>query len=587
MVMLGVKKTCVLGLAPGLAAVMAAFAASGATALRVRPDGTADMTKAFAAAVGSLKASGGGTIDCEPGEYHFFATSATPFAGCHVSNHDHVDPLLVGLPLAGVTNVTVRGNGSVFVFHGGMTACAIVDSENVRLEDIGFDWSRPFCTEAKVVGYEGGRTRVSIDAGTFPYAVSNGWFVGVGDCSLRMSVERTMAFRGDTHALVERTRDIRYRGRICGRGDDGTLLLDHDFSKDGAGVRVGDVLAFRPLDRPYPVIFGYRSKNTALQDVRVHTGWGMGAIFQRCENVVWRGTGEPGERRAGVFARPGAGHFTTLHADASHFSNVKGEVLVENAFFEGMMDDAINVHATCPAIAEVLAPTRIRCRCMRDDGMGFDLFLAGETLRYIKGATFEYGAEAKVVAVRRLSVREFELDLDAPVPPGIAAGDAVENADWHPSVTFRRNVVGRNRARGSLFTTPRPVLVESNLFDRVSGSAILFSGDAKWWYESGSCRNVLVRGYTFRNCMTSRFGHCNGVISICPEVKDIAAQKRRCHGGIVIEDNVFETFDAPVLYAYSAGGVLFRRNEIRLNSDFPSWGEPRFMESYSENVKIE
>ena len=558
---------------------------SAERAVRLRPDGTNDMTTTVNAAVETVRAAGGGTIECERGDYHFAAGSVTRLPGYFISNHDPIDPLPVHIPLVGLTNVTIRGNGSTFICHGGTIACAIIECDNVRLEGVGFDWSRPFITELAVRGYENGKTLVSIDRGVFPFSISNGNFIAMFDGGFSTPVERTQAFSAKDNAIVARTRDFRNCGRVARENPDGTLLLETDFSR--SGVRPGDFIAFRPMLRPCPEIFGYRSRDIVLEDVAIHTGWGIGGMFQRCENVTWRGTGRAEDRRAGVFARKGSGHFTTLHADASHFSNVKGRVLVENALFEGMMDDAINVHSTCPAIAEVVSPTRIRCRCMREDGMGFDLFKPGETLRFVKGKTFEAGPVAKVAAVRQVSAAELVIDLEAAVPSGYAAGDVVENADWQPSVVFRGCIVGRNRARGSLFTTSKPVLVESNLFERVQGSAILFAGDAQLWYESGSCRNVLVRGNTFRNCLTTKGGDCKAVISICPRVVDVAAQRIRVHQGITVEDNVFETFDAPLLYAYSASNVVFRHNEIRRNSDFPPYGEPLFVAEHSEDVRVE
>ena len=59
----------------------------------------------------------------------------------------------------------------------------------------------------------------------------------------------------------------------------------------------------------------------------------MGVIAQRCENVTLRGSGAAADRTAGSFARKGSGIETSLQVDATHFSNCKGLVLVENCFF--------------------------------------------------------------------------------------------------------------------------------------------------------------------------------------------------------------------------------------------------------------
>ena len=183
---------------------------------------------------------------------------------------------------------------------------------------------------------------------------------------------------------------------------------------------------------------------------------------------------------------------------------------------------------------------------------------------------------------------EVTLTLDKPLPSGVNVGDAVENADWQCSATFRGNIVRFNRARGTLFTTPKPVLVESNIFDRVSGTAILLAGDAHYWFESGACRDVMVRGNVFRNCLTSYGSHgfSFGIVSVCPTVHNIDAQTRSYHGNICIEDNVFETFNVPLLYAFSTEGVTWRRNRVIRNDEYGGVDKPSFILRKCSGVDI-
>ncbi len=135
-------------------------------------------------------------------------------------------------------------------------------------------------------------------------------------------------------------------------------------------------------------------------------------------------------------------------------------------------------------------------------------------------------------------------------------------------MTFADNIVRNNRARGALFSTPRKVVVENNLFDHTSGTGILLCGDCNGWFETGSCRDVTIRKNRFVNALTNMFQFTNAVISIYPEIPDLSNQKGYFHSGIVIADNVFDTFDAPLLYAKSVDGLVFENNVVRHNSDF-------------------
>lgn len=174
------------------------------------------------------------------------------------------------------------------------------------------------------------------------------------------------------------------------------------------------------------------------------------------------------------------------------------------------------------------------------------------------------------------------------VPAGkYVVGDAVENADWQCAVVFRNNTVANNRARGVLFTTPKRIVCEGNFFDHVSGSAILLAGDAQGWYESGACEDLVIRKNRFRDCLTSVFQYCDALVSIHPEVKDLASQRRRYHRNILIEDNDIETFDVPLLFALSAENVTWRNNRVKRHDRYRGWGRKPFETKGCENVKVE
>ena len=165
----------------------------------------------------------------------------------------------------------------------------------------------------------------------------------------------------------------------------------------------------------------------------------------------------------------------------------------------------------------------------------------------------------------------------------------LENLTRTPQVVFARNTVRHNRARGALFSTPRRVEVVDNLFDHTSGSAILLCGDCNGWFETGACRDVWISRNRFVNALTSHYQFTEAVISIYPEIPDLAGQRGWFHSGIVVEDNEFDTFDVPVLYAKSVDGLIFRRNVIRPNSDYAPYhaGASRIRLERVTNAKID
>lgn len=539
--------------------------------------GTADATPALRKLLNAVRESGrGGRIELRKGEYHFYEKSALEMS-FHVSNHDQPAIHPVQIPLVDLENVELDGNGSTFIFHGKSLALLIMDARNVMLKNLRLDYAIPPYSEARVIGFENGKTLVEIDKKAFPYVLENGQLKFLRD-GWPCGVQVVIAFRKTSKEIVERTSDIAYYGKAELTAD-GRLALLNDFSKIGAGVAVGDTLTLRTYERPHPACVIYRADKTQLENVSIHSSWGMALLAQRSRDVSIVG--------GGVFPRPETGRVYSASADAFHFSNVGGHVSVKNAFFETMMDDAINVHSTCLSVEAIPAPNQIRCRYKHRQAVGFEVFLPGEKLRFIQGPTLEPGAEAEVAHVRKLNTNEVLITLKTPLPKSVKPGDAVENADFQPSVDFCGNTVQNNRARGALFTTPRRVNVRDNTFKNVAGSAILLAGDAQGWYESGACLDVEISGNRFINNLTSRFQFTEAIISIYPEVKNLDAQKDAYHRNVRIFNNEFETFDVPLLFAISTDGLKFSRNKIRYNRAYQGWNAKPFLFRKCRNVVID
>ena len=206
------------------------------------------------------------------------------------------------------------------------------------------------------------------------------------------------------------------------------------------------------------------------------------------------------------------------------------------------------------------------------------------------------GDQNKVVAIKSVDkpsahgAKQFEIVFEKAIDPAISEAGTfgIENLEWTPEVYFADNTIRNNRARGSLFSTPKKTVVEKNIFDHTSGTAILLCGDCNGWFETGACHDVLIRDNKFINSLTNMFQFTNAVISIYPEIPDLKDQKKYFHSGIVIENNEFETFDAPILYAKSVDGLVFRGNVIKQNNQYPAfhWNNHRFFFQRVTNYSI-
>jgi len=542
----------------------------------LKPGVEEDQSPAFAKALEALRQAPGSTLQLAKGDYHFYAAGALK-RHFHISNHDQPLWQPVSIPLVDLKDVTIDGQGSLFLFHGEVQPLLVQDSENVTIRDIGIDYAIPRHSQGTLTKVEAGAYEIEIDQLRFPHELRNGWFVFKGEGWESPDGGSGIVFDGKTHAIVAGTSDYKFKGKATELSP-GHYRVEKDLTT--TAIKAGDVFTFRHLwQRPHPAVTLYRAKNTTLDQVAIHASHGMGLLAQRSETIHLKG--------GGVFPRAETGRYFSTNADATHFSNCKGLILSENGRYEGMMDDAINVHATCLRIEEKIDDHTLRCHYSEGQSVGFETFLPGETLRFIQAKWLLPRDPVKVTAVRKTSTKEVILTLAGPVPGDLGKGDAVENADWFPAVTFRSNLVHDNRARGSLFTTPKPVLVENNRFEDIAGSAILLAGDANGWFESGSCQDVLIRNNVFKDNLTSRFQFTEALLSFYPEVPDLKGQPAFYHRNVRIENNTFETFDVPLIFGISTDGITFRGNTVTYNDHFPAWKKPPFIFNRCDHVTIE
>lgn len=517
----------------------------------------------------------GANISIPAGTYHFYPETA-PEMQVFISNHDQQPSHRVGIPLTGLNNVRLCGNGTRLVFHGLMLPFLIQDCEGIDISGISIACDSPLAREGRV-------TEVTPQSITLQLPEKPVWEVKEGrfrfTCGSRTLIpNHALAFDARGAMLAKgKAGDIPWEAKAeyCGGN---TVRFYPGKAATGYGLQTGDTVVLRSWWRPHPAMTVYRTNGLTLRQVVFHDSLGMGFIAQRSRDILIDGGG----------CRRDTGRMHTTGADATHFSNCAGTITVQNALYEGMMDDAINVHATCLRIVAIDSPTEITAEFVHPQAYGFDIAEAGEHLRFLKKETLEESSPIGIEAVEKISDKVLKFRLCAPIPEGIRPGDALENADWHPKVIFRNNIVRHNRARGALFTTPEPVLAEGNHFYRSSGSAILLAGDANGWYESGSCRNVTIRNNVFEHNLTSLYQFTNGIISICPEIPAPEKQSARYHRNINICNNIFITHRVPLLYAVSADGLRFTGNNIVHDGDFPAVGaETPYLIRHCNNCELQ
>ena len=528
------------------------------------------------------------TVVFPKGRYDFYEDGAF-VREYYISNHDHVDDRKVGFAFENLQNITIDGQGSDFIFHGRMIPLALLNNVNFTLKNINIDYDVPALRQLKIV--EVNLEEDEVIAEIYPqgnYKLQDNKLVIEGE-GYEFIPSTSMPFRSDKHLAYNRA-DVGFNpASVTEKSPNALSIKGWDQAKE---TSVDERFVLRTYYRPTPGIFVSECLNTTFDNVTVHYSEGMGLIAQMSENITLN--------KFNVSLRgEGDQRFFTTQADATHFSGCKGVIDSRNGLYEGMADDAINVHGTYLRVIKGIDENTLLARYMHSQAWGFKWGDAGDSVQFIESEKMELVSN-HVNTIKSIKAfdkptefgaKEFEITFTDALPSAISEEGkyGIENITWSPKVIFSDNIIRNNRARGSLFSTPRRVVCENNLFDHTHGTAILLCGDCNGWFETGACKDVLIKNNKFINALTGYYQFTNAVISIYPEIPNLKDQDKLFHSGIVIEDNTFEMFDRPILYAKSTDGLIFRNNTVKYNNEFEPfhWNNHMFFFEKVENITIE
>lgn len=530
------------------------------------------------------------------GSYDFYPNRLT--RELYISNHDQHNPKHLGILLEDMQHFTLDGNGSDFYMHGRMLPIALIGCQDCQIENLSIDTPIPQITQIEILENDSQRGLITYRLEDYVrYRIVDGRLV-VGDApdpslpeagSWHLTPTAGIAFEPETKHIVYRTSDIAVG---CYPVEEIAPRVIQAQWKD-ARLLPGTRVAMRSYARPTPGIFLHGCKDTRIHNTVVHYAEGMGLLAQVCENIDLK--------HFSVAIREGSGRYFTTQADATHFSGCKGHIRSVGGLYENMMDDAINVHGTYLRVKERIGKREVIACYMHPQTYGFHWGAAGDSIQLIRSSTMEVVSRHQIQSIEAVDAKEdafgakaFKITFRDTLPEDIANGEyGLENLEWTPSVLFADNIIRNNRARGALFSTPSRVVVERNFFDHTSGTAILLCGDCNGWYETGACREVIIRENRFLNALTNLFQFTNAIISIYPVIPKLEEQQQYFHGdpqgGVLIENNLFETFDTPLVYARSLDGLVFRNNEVRHNQDYEPfhWNQEPFLLERVNRAHIE
>lgn len=556
------KEKIILSAALLLAAILAAAQAKDTLYTidyGILPGSYENQTPRFRRLLEDCKASGAKVISFENGRYDFWPDGAVR-RDYFISNTSSEQECpsktkTLGILLDGMSDLVLEGNGATLMFHGQMNMLTLDHCRNITLRELHFDFERPAGSELTYTKVDDAGTEVRLHRDTRYEIVDGrirlfgeGWRSRIIHC-IEYDPESERFFYSDGWNVLAASPATELAPGVV------------RFSTPaGFRPKAGNTLTVRDIIRDHVGMFLYRSEGVTFEDVGVHYLHNLGIVSQYSKDLTMR--------RVDCSPREGSGRLLASSADFMHFSGCGGKIRILDCRFVGAQDDPINVHGTNLRAVERPGKRTLRLRFMHPQSYGFDAFFPGDTVAFVKAATMRRFATARVVSAKKISARIVELDFDKAVPEGLELDkDCVENLTWTPTVEIRGCYFARTDTRGTLVTTPRKVVIEDNVYYKTGMSAILIEGDASGWYESGPVRDVLIRNNSFIDCGREG-GPEHATIALNPS-NTVIDETQPVHENVRIIGNRFVLSTNPALYAKSTGGLVFRDNEIRMQTPMP------------------
>lgn len=500
-------------------------------------------------------------ISFEKGTYHFYPEQAQE-KYMAISNNDNGDKR-TAFPLFECSNIQIEGNGSDFIFHGGIIPFALGEVENANIRNINIYWDYPFTFEGEVVATDTLQKTFNLKVSEeTPYEIHEDelyfkgydWKLKLGENIVYNKEQKrpyyyTSKYEHNWHNYPLKAKEI------------SPGIVQFSNFKGSELPPIGSVWVDKGphgQNRRYPGFSIQASKDIVLENINVYSSGAMALIAEKSENISLV--------HFNVLLPEYSNRMIGASADATHFVNCKGLVSMENCKFENMLDDATNVHGTYMVIDEVLSPTKVRCSFMHYQQNGFDFGSHGDKVRFVSRTDLLPIHSNQIKEVKKITEETYEISFLDEFPKEVTAFCAIENTTYMASFRMVNCSVKQNRARSILISTPKKVEVLNNYFSSMM-AGVRICGDANYWFESGPVQEVIIKGNIFEDLAIG--GHNpQAILQIDPIISKKYRNNGYFHRNILFEDNTIKAFDPLIVYALSVDGLTIRNNTIIKTSTY-------------------
>ena len=466
-------------------------------------------------------------------------------------------PAKAAFYLEGLHNVTLDFGGATFCMHGDIQPFTLIDCKNVTIKNVVVENERSHYTEGEIVSSFPGRYRIRTND-KYPFSVKDGNLIVYGDGWRNEHIDKhpmmfMQFFEKGTREGTGYTPLVNI-GKTVADYDKKHFFVHHLTAREKHGDLVvkgglwmkrqkkGTRVVFEHESRGTGTLVACRCDDLTLENFRVLNGSGMAIVPICCHNVTLKKL---------LFTYDERSHgYVSNAADGLHTFACSGALTMEDCVFEGMIDDAVNIHGNY-FIAKSSQGKSLFVRCGSiafSDENGpishtYYFPLREKDIVSVNiGKTMDRRDEYTIERIIHHDSGVDELVLDR--PPVFEDGDLIEDLSAQVDLTMKNCFFGKTNTH-LRFQTRGKVLIENCTSELPFG----LTGDTTYWFEGSPCID-----FTVRNC---RFVGSKARITICPEVIS-TKQNPYYHKNITVENCTFDSKLA--LNGRMADNVVFTGN---------------------------
>ena len=512
--------------------------------------------KYFYKALDDLKTDQPKVLVFSTGIYHFYPD------GCktkvyYEANTINAGPKVCAFHFENVKNLVIDGRGSHLIFHQEIQPFTFDNCENITLKNVTIDWEQPFIAQAEVLRVNDRYMDIALNPKETPYHLEEGKiFFDVGNGRTN-EWKQTLEIDRKGRYIVPQTGDLPCLGEgwnayTAEATMPGIVRLHFNFKRK---PQIGNFLIMQHATPTHAGVFISESNKITIENLRLYHAAGSGILAQYSKNIEFDGyQAIPNRTRMRYFG----GGF-----DGLQIVNCQGNVLVNNCTFEGLINQPVTVNSISVSVDEVMSANQIKCSYLDKQNEIQNWAHSGDRINFI-GAN----STNTIKTITDIDEQHFSLLFEQPVPTNLQAATIIENLSWIPDLTIKNSNFKNSRASGLVVATAGKVEIENNTFDS-SGSAIRIAGDANMSQKTGGATDISISRNIFTSlCNTSAYHYNEAIISIYPIIPALNDDTPVFHRNISIQNNLFNSFDYPLLYALSVDELSFTGNTVTRNYDF-------------------